>query len=663
MTISSSSVRNDYANTSGGSTFPYTFKIFAATDIRVVTTTEGVDSIKVMGVDYTVSGVGSDSGGNVAFHNAVPAGTGVHIVAVLDKTNSGTGVPLTQTTDLVNETSFFQDRIEDRLDILCRQLQTVVEEVGRQISAPISDPSSNLVLPDPSTRANLAIVFDSNGNIDVGGVPSVSSNSEGPWNSTPVRSTGSTVYRTLADRFSERCNVKDFGAIGDSVTDDQAAFQSAVDAAIAGGKSLFIPPGTYFISNPINILAEDGILVEGVSGQSTLLTGTTNSAIVIGDNASEQRHNYIRNIRIISAGANSQPAIVAYMLCRSAFEDVVIDPQEENGPYFPTGIQLVGVDYVKIEHCNIRAVSNGVLAQSKSDGTYAAGLFVTGGTKISEVSSGNGVRLLGGLGGVVFSDCDIVSCGQGVSIENTIGHTNREIFFGAGCTIDTCSTNGVIVLDNSCTHVLMTGTWFGTCSTAVYWDHASAIFQAVGCRVANTPSGGYGFRFQRAGGNATVSNCRLNGVSGAITAIDANAALSSFAVIGNTVQTWQWAVYLGSGISAYLVSGNTLTGISNGINVGTTPDGQSKAIRGNAGFTSANAGQTSIGAGTSSITVNHGLAGTPQVVTVTPAGDLGSSQRIWVDTLTSTQFTIRVSGTAPGGGVTFFWSAQVYPGE
>jgi hypothetical protein len=55
------------------------------------------------------------------------------------------------------------------------------------------------------------------------------------------------VDTTVQTKLRESVSVKDFGAVGDGVTDDSTAFQNAVNAAANG--SLYVPSGTYLIDD------------------------------------------------------------------------------------------------------------------------------------------------------------------------------------------------------------------------------------------------------------------------------------------------------------------------------------------------------------------------------------------------------------------------------
>jgi hypothetical protein len=72
-------------------------------------------------------------------------------------------------------------------------------------------------------------------------------------NNLEVTATGSTTPRSLANRFSDVVNVKDFGAIGDGVTDDTAAIQAAIDSLPNKGGTIFIPSGVYKVTSTITV--------------------------------------------------------------------------------------------------------------------------------------------------------------------------------------------------------------------------------------------------------------------------------------------------------------------------------------------------------------------------------------------------------------------------
>ena len=66
-----------------------------------------------------------------------------------------------------------------------------------------------------------------------------------------VTSSGSTEERKLKDRFGDIINVKDYGAVGDGITDDTAAFQAANSVAKLHNGVVYVPTGTYTISDII----------------------------------------------------------------------------------------------------------------------------------------------------------------------------------------------------------------------------------------------------------------------------------------------------------------------------------------------------------------------------------------------------------------------------
>jgi hypothetical protein len=54
-----------------------------------------------------------------------------------------------------------------------------------------------------------------------------------------------TLAQQVRERIDGTVNVRDFGAKGDGVTDDTAAFQAAFNSR---ARTVYVPPGTYCIS-------------------------------------------------------------------------------------------------------------------------------------------------------------------------------------------------------------------------------------------------------------------------------------------------------------------------------------------------------------------------------------------------------------------------------
>lgn len=86
-------------------------------------------------------------------------------------------------------------------------------------------------------------------------------------------------------------NVKDFGAVGDGVTDDTAAIQAAIDTR----EKVYFPAGTYLVTSRFSIRKDMSLIGDDKSG-STTITNTTTDMFYVP--ASEVESNRIWSYRI-----------------------------------------------------------------------------------------------------------------------------------------------------------------------------------------------------------------------------------------------------------------------------------------------------------------------------------------------------------------------------
>lgn len=98
----------------------------------------------------------------------------------------------------------------------------------------------------------------------------------------PYKQSGiGAVTRTVASKLNDTVSVKDFGAVGDGVTDDTAAIQAAINSVgIGGGGGVYFPYGTYKVTSTLTV-AYNNVSFIGANQRGALLYSTTNNTKIL----------------------------------------------------------------------------------------------------------------------------------------------------------------------------------------------------------------------------------------------------------------------------------------------------------------------------------------------------------------------------------------------
>jgi hypothetical protein len=146
MTISSQTrTAGPFTGNGVTTTFPFTFKVFAASDLYVVRTdaTTGIDTVLVLGTDYTVTlntNQNSSPGGSITLPTALASGF---------KLTATSALQYLQPTDLTNQGGFYPKVINNALDYLTILVQQLLTKVGNSLQLPISVTGVSTTLPSP----------------------------------------------------------------------------------------------------------------------------------------------------------------------------------------------------------------------------------------------------------------------------------------------------------------------------------------------------------------------------------------------------------------------------------------------------------------------------------------------------------------------------------
>ena len=245
----------------------------------------------------------------------------------------------------------------------------------------------------------------------------------------PVPDGVTPTPRLLAERFADVVNVKDYGAVGDGVTDDTSAIAAAFTAAGDAGKSVFFPSGTYACTA---VTATAGF---GMDPNARLLyVGEATSEPFILVDSNSLSFGYI----CIDCNNEEVKRGIAVYGSDNYFESIKI-LNEYSDTILTTGIYVTGnsncfdsiaiFDFVKGSYDN-DSTPQGVVLSGAADGNYFADIYARNG-RATVVNNSTGTNQFGTVASYNCNDNGFYSVAAGKSLVGRIIYDGNDAAFGA----------------------------------------------------------------------------------------------------------------------------------------------------------------------------------------------------------------------------------------
>jgi len=245
--------------------FPYTFRLpeyeMVVVEILDYTTKAIVDTLTPD--DYAITGVSTTnySGGSVTYNpSGVPLSSAYELRIRRD-------VDYESRITLSNQGGFYPKSLEYQLDQFAMQDLQLAEGLSRSLRGPFGFPITEL--PSVVNRANSVLGFDALGNPTAYEFETVPGSYTYPYAGASAR-----TYSNKLDELG--LSPIDMGAKMDGVTDDSAALLATINASLALGLGVRLPPGrTMIINSTISLPAGTRISAERTSTIIGPAGGTT----------------------------------------------------------------------------------------------------------------------------------------------------------------------------------------------------------------------------------------------------------------------------------------------------------------------------------------------------------------------------------------------------
>lgn len=320
MTISSTTrIAGPYIGAGTTATFPFTFKVFSASDIEVVqvVVSTGAQTTLTLTTDYTVALNGNQ--------NTNPGGS---ITLVAGNLATGTNLVITsnvlnlQPTDLTNQGGFYPEVINDSLDRATIQIQQLNDTAQNAVHAPVTDGALTMTLPSAGIRANKFLAFGATGlPVASDGTTTPAITSGGDITLT-ANDAGSNVNRDIifVDNTTERMRLTGAnGRLGIGTATPAVALDVVGAAAVSG--NLTVDTTTLVVdatNNRVGIATASpsvALEVTGAASVSSNLTVDTTTLVVDATNnrvgvGTAPTTNYQLHVKSQSTGTSAAALVV-----------------------------------------------------------------------------------------------------------------------------------------------------------------------------------------------------------------------------------------------------------------------------------------------------------------------------------------------------------------
>lgn len=297
MTISNTDdpVAGPFEGDDSQTEFPFTFKVFATTDLDggVVAQIDGVQSTLVLDSDYSITlnaDQNSNPGGTLTYPiSGTPLATGDTLTIASNLTD-------TQPSTIPNRSGFYARVVENALDRTVMLIKQAKAGLSRSLRFPLADFGVNTELPSAADRALKQLTFDADGD-PVCTTPadgtaaalaadlidnSVSTNGAGMvGHSADIGYTSGTLGGHVGNFIYVDA---DYETASDGTTDDSSKIASAfARSAVTGAMVMFNGSVTYALGAQLVIPAGAKVKTNGCTFKDLAGTAGTSPLITIDD--------------------------------------------------------------------------------------------------------------------------------------------------------------------------------------------------------------------------------------------------------------------------------------------------------------------------------------------------------------------------------------------